>query len=82
MEKRDLELIERYSPTDKTLASLYKQHLDYERQIEKLENKLYLTTDEQVERARLKKMKLKGRDEMEKILKKYRDAHRRGAFES
>lgn len=82
MEKKDLELIERYSSTDNILAGLYQEHLDFEKQLEKLESKPFLTPEEQVEKARIKKLKLKGRDQIELILKKYRDSHRRGAFES
>lgn len=72
MEQRDLELIQKYSSTDKMLAELYKQHQEYENELEKIDNKSYLTTTEQMRRAELKKKKLAGRDKIESILRKYR----------
>ncbi len=72
MERRDIELIEKHSSSDSVLAKLYKEHLDYERELEKLENKSYLSNDEQLRRAEVKKLKLAGKDKLEMILKKYR----------
>ncbi len=72
MEQRDVELIQRYVTNDKNLEALYREHLDYERQLEKLNNKPYLTPVEEVERKNLQKKKLRGRDEIEQILAQYR----------
>ncbi|MBI2342146.1 MAG: DUF465 domain-containing protein [Deltaproteobacteria bacterium] len=72
MEQRDLELIQKFSSTDKALAELYKQHVEYEESLEKLENKSYLSVGEQMQRAELKKKKLIGKDKLEMILRKYR----------
>ena len=65
-------LIERYIREDKALASLYKEHIDFEKQLAKLDNKLFLTPQEEVLRKELQKKKLKGKDKIESILKKYR----------
>lgn len=72
MDQRDLELIERYSKGDPVLERLYKEHQNFERQIEKLENKSFLTPNEQVEWKDIKKKKLSGKDKIEAILRKYR----------
>jgi len=72
MEHRDLELIKKFSSTDPILADLYKKHMEYEQEIEKLENKSYLTSTEQMRRMELKKQKLAGKDKIEMILQKYR----------
>lgn len=72
MENRDLELIERYSAENKTLAALYHEHLDFEHKIEKYNHKPYLTPAEELERKKLQKMKLAGKDRIEGILKEYR----------
>jgi len=72
MEQRDLELINKFSSTDNMLADLYKQHLDFEHELEKLEHKLTLTADEQLRKYELKKQKLVGRDKIESILRRYR----------
>lgn len=76
MEKRDLELIEKYSAKDNVLANLYKKHLDFEKELEELEKKPFLTQGEEFRLRDLKKRKLMGRDQMESILRKYRAAEK------
>lgn len=73
MEPKDLELIHEYSTRDAILAQLWQEHLTLERQLSKLESKPYLTSEEQVERNRIKKLKLLGRDKIEVILARYRE---------
>jgi uncharacterized protein len=72
MEQRDVELIQKCMANDKVLESLYHEHLDFERQLEKFNNKPFLTPVEEMEKKNLQKKKLKGRDEIEKILEEYR----------
>lgn len=72
MEQKDMELISRFSSQDPELAELFRQHLDFEKELEKIENKSYLTVAEQMRRAEIKKLKLAGKDRIEAILKKYR----------
>jgi len=72
MEKRDLDIIERHMGDDKILAGLYDEHLEFERILEKFNQKPFLTPSEEVERKQLQKKKLLGRDRIESILQKYR----------
>ena len=72
MELGDLELIEKAVAKEKKLAALYKEHVDYEKKLAKLDNKLFLTPQEEVLRKELQKKKLVGKDRIEIILKKYR----------
>lgn len=72
MELRDVELIEKHGVRDERLKALYDEHLDFERQLEKYNSKSFLSPSEELERKRLQKMKLKGRDQLEEILKSYR----------
>ncbi len=72
MEHKDLELIKQFSSTDNGLAELFKQHQEFERELEGLDNKSYLTVAEQMKRAEIKKKKLSGKDKIEIILKRYR----------
>ncbi len=74
MEQRDLELIKKYSSSDDKLRRLYEEHIDLEKKLDSLSGKAYLTPEEEMEKMRLKKVKLKGRDEIEIILSKYRQA--------
>ena len=71
METQDIDLIQTASRKDKLLATLYKEHLDYERRLAKLDNKLFLTPEEEVVRKELQKKKLVGKDKIEDILRKY-----------
>lgn len=72
MNPKDLELITHISPRDPVLNELYTEHVDYEKQLAKLDNKLFLTPREIMLRKELQKKKLKGRDKIEVILLRYR----------
>lgn len=73
MEPIDLELIKVHISEDRDLAGLYKEHVDYEKKLAKLDNKLFLTPEEEVLRKELQKKKLLGKDRLENLLKKYRN---------
>lgn len=68
MDKREMELLEKYAPLDPELKSLWDDHLIYEKQIEKLESKPYLTPTEQQTVKQLKKQKLEGKTKLMDIL--------------
>jgi uncharacterized protein len=72
MEKQDLELIEELTARDPELKKFWDEHHEYERLLEEFNRRPYLTAAETMERKRLQKLKLAGRDRMEKILAKYR----------
>ena len=72
MEKKDIELIEQHRESDEILNRLYKEHLDYERRLDKIERRPFLSPTQDQERRDLQKKKLLGRDQIEKILLKYR----------
>ena len=72
MEKQDLDLINRYIQEDPQLKRYMDEHLEFERLLEEYNRRPYLTAEESLERKRLQKMKLAGRDKIEQILAKYR----------
>jgi len=72
MEKQDLELIEQLADKDPELKKFWEEHHEFERRLEEFNRRPYLTTAETMERKRLQKLKLAGRDRMEQILAKYR----------
>ena len=72
MEKTDLELIEQLTDKDPELKNFWDKHLEFERLLEEFNRRPYLTAAETMERKRLQKLKLAGRDKMEQILAKYR----------
>jgi hypothetical protein len=72
MEQSDLELIESLAAADEELAKLWANHRQLDNEIESMSARLYLTPEEQVERKRLQKLKLAGRDRIESILAVHR----------
>ena len=66
------------TPSDHLLAShdefrkLVKEHTQHSQRLESLTQKRYLTEDEKLEEVRLKKLKLRLKDQMESIEKQYR----------
>lgn len=72
MEKYDEELISQWVDKDPELKRRVEEHREFERKLEELEKKAFLTTEEETERKNLKKLKLRGKDQIEAILCKYR----------
>jgi uncharacterized protein YdcH (DUF465 family) len=72
MEKRDIDLIQQWKERDPELKKLWQEHLEFEEQLEAFNKRVYLTAGEELERKTLQKKKLKGRDEIERILTRIR----------
>jgi len=72
MEKWDGELIARLLPHNEELRRYIEDHRRYEEQLEKFNQRPYLTNEEEVEKKRIQKLKLAGRDMIEAILAKHR----------
>jgi uncharacterized protein len=72
MEKRDLDLITKHEGQDPELKRLWQEHLEFEEQLEVFNKRVYLSPTEELERKTLQKKKLKGRDQIERILVKLR----------
>lgn len=78
MEKKDVELIESLLPHDPELKQYYDEHLVLEQQLTELSRKLYLTSEQEIEKKQIQKRKLHGKDRIMEILDKHR-ASGRGA---
>lgn len=72
MEKQDEELIKSLVDRDPELKKFYQEHLDLERQLATLQHKHFLTPEEELERKRIQKIKLAGKDRIMEILGRYR----------
>lgn len=72
MEPRDLQLIEELLQHDEELKRLVEEHHAYERDLERFLIKRYLTPAEELEKKRIQKLKLAGKDRIEAILSAYR----------
>jgi uncharacterized protein len=69
------------TPKDQLLAShdefrrLAQEHMQYAQRLDSLTQKRYLTEDEKLEEVRLKKLKLRLKDQMENIQRQFRLEH-------
>lgn len=72
MEKQDEDMIRSLLDRDPELARYYNEHIEFERQLEAFNGKAYLSPDEEMERKRLQKLKLAGKDRIMAILHRYR----------
>ncbi len=72
MGTKEEELIERVMKEDGEFLRVKQIHTQLAKQLEDLEKKPYLTPQDEMEIKILKKKKLAAKDQMEKILMKYR----------
>lgn len=76
MERKDEELIQQLMVQDEELRRYYEEHLELERQLAELNRRLYLTPQQELEKKRLQKLKLAGKDKIMEILARYRQTSR------
>lgn len=69
---REEELIEKLMREDENFMKIKKAHAELAVQLDELEKKPFLTPQDEMEIKIIKKKKLSYKDEMEKILRKYR----------
>jgi uncharacterized protein YdcH (DUF465 family) len=74
MEDREALLIKKLAEEDPEFKRLMEEHIVFERQLEEFNTKTHLTPAEEMERKRIQKLKLAGKDKMEMILAKHRGA--------
>ena len=73
MERNSLEELKAHlMATNEEYQRLASQHSDYAKQLDRLESPPHLTDQEQLEETRLKKMKLRLKDQMEAIVSQFR----------
>jgi uncharacterized protein YdcH (DUF465 family) len=72
MEKHEEELIQSLLDKDGELKRYYEEHVALEKQLAAFQHRHYLTPDEEIQKKRLQKLKLAGKDHIMEILGKYR----------
>jgi len=72
MENTQEELKAHLMATDEEFRCLAEQHAQFHKQLEALEAKSHLTPEEEMEEHRLKKLKLRIKDQMNAILSRQR----------
>jgi hypothetical protein len=73
MEKIEELLIARYMNQDEELRKRWEEHQRYEKVLEDFNKRVYLTPQEEIEKKKIQKMKLVGKDRIHEILSRYRD---------
>jgi uncharacterized protein len=72
MEMDENALIEHLKQTNPEFRRLMEEHLRYEQQLEAFNKLRYLTSEQEIEKKRVQKTKLRGKDRMAEILKEYK----------
>ncbi|HBA38293.1 MAG: hypothetical protein A2W66_03010 [Deltaproteobacteria bacterium RIFCSPLOWO2_02_56_12] len=72
MERREEEFIISLMGKDPELKKYYEEHQELEKKLSGYQNKSHLTPLEEVEKKRLQKLKLAGKDKIMELLGKYR----------
>jgi hypothetical protein len=72
MEQNDQTLIQKLCEENPRFRLLYEEHVLFEKQLRALDDRVYLSPEEEMDRRRMQKLKLAGKDEMEHILREYR----------
>ncbi len=61
--------------TDDEFRRLATQHCEYKKQLEALTSRPYLTPEQQLDETRIKKLKLRLKDQMQEMMDRYRHEH-------
>jgi uncharacterized protein YdcH (DUF465 family) len=61
--------------TDPEFRRLAEEHCGYKKQLQDLASRAYLTPEQQVEETRIKKLKLRLKDQMQEMMYRYRHEH-------
>ena len=72
MEIEEKVLIEHLIETNPEFRQLMEAHLQYEGQLEAFNTLRYLSSEQELEKKRVQKIKLHGKDRMAEILKEYK----------
>lgn len=72
MEKEDELLISKYIDKDDELRKYVEDHQKLETELEGFNKRVYLTPEEEMEKKKLQKRKLLGKDRIHEILSRYR----------
>jgi uncharacterized protein YdcH (DUF465 family) len=75
MENTQDELKAHLMATNEEFRSLAEQHAQFHKQLEQIESKPHLTIEDEAEENRLKKQKLRLKDQMNEILSRYKAQH-------
>ena len=75
MERREEEIIQQLMTQDDEMRVLYTEHQNLKHQLEAFREKIHLSTDEELEKKRIQKLKLASKDRLMEILHRHQDHH-------
>ena len=68
MQEKDQGLIQRLSEENPRFRKLHEEHILFEKKLQEYEGMSYLSEEADIERKKIQKLKLAGKDEMESML--------------
>ena len=71
MKNEEAKIREKLITEDEEFRTLSEEHTELEKQLEKFNSQVHLTPKEEMERKKIQKLKLAGRDRMEMIISSY-----------
>lgn len=74
MEQREEAAIASLLEQDEELRRYYEEHLELEKKLQDFNEKAYLSAEEEIEKKRLQKLKLIGKDKIMEILGRHKQA--------
>ncbi|MBI5183477.1 MAG: DUF465 domain-containing protein [Nitrospinae bacterium] len=69
---KEEDIIEKVKKENEEFRRLYEEHQRLEERLEEFNKKRFLVSDEEIERKRIQKIKLYGKDRMAEILSNYK----------
>lgn len=72
MEEKDQSLVQQLFDGSPRFRLLYEEHQLLEKELAQFNSKPFLTPEEEFEKRKMQKMKLAGKDEMERMLSRHR----------
>ena len=75
MERRDEDLIQQLMTHDDELRALYAEHIELKHQLEGFRDKIHLSTEEELEKKRIQKLKLASKDKLMELLERHQSHH-------
>ncbi len=72
MAEKDQDLTQRLSEENPRFRKLYEEHMLFEKKLQEYEEMTYLSEEADLERKKVQKLKLAGKDEMESMLRDFR----------
>ena len=72
MVEKDQDLTQRLSEENPRFRKLYEEHMLFEKKLQEYEEMTYVSEEADLERKKVQKLKLAGKDEMETMLRDFR----------